>query len=355
MKKFSMILIALLCAALMVCAAGGETRQGEEFIGEWETTYINVNGTILSKEDFVALDNDFNLSIRMEDDGSMGLQLSSSYIDSVNFSGNWIVDDQGTLYVNGQAFPNLSFDEESGSLLFFDNNGNVMILEKKPSATATPKPTQKPTPKPTATPAPALDSPYIGNWVLTGININGMEIDADTFAQLGGVDLDVSFSFDEQGNATIQMSSAAMPEFNGTQTGTWTVDSQGTLYLDGTALPFITIDPSTGNMLWDMSSYGMDAAIVLENRQPAEPSAKATIKEVSFTGSALVGKVSKPSPGLTVSVTFYIEGNYYMGTVGQVEDDGTFEVEGVGPIRYITVILTSPGGEKLSANEIFVQ
>lgn len=41
-----------------------------------------------------------------------------------------------------------------------------------------------------------------------------------------------------------------------------------------------------------------------------------------------------------VRVTFYIAGNQYMATMAEVAADGTFSVEGVGPIEYITVLPT---------------
>ncbi len=44
-------------------------------------------------------------------------------------------------------------------------------------------------------------------------------------------------------------------------------------------------------------------------------------------------------------VTFFITGNYYMATAADVEKDGSFEVEGVGPIEYITALAYDKEGD----------
>ena len=48
---------------------------------------------------------------------------------------------------------------------------------------------------------------------------------------------------------------------------------------------------------------------------------------------------------LKVRVTFFITGNYYMATAADVEKDGSFEVEGVGPIEYITALAFDKEGD----------
>lgn len=67
------------------------------------------------------------------------------------------------------------------------------------------------------------------------------------------------------------------------------------------------------------------------------------INTVSYNGKAVTGVLTHTSGtaeanNLKVRVTFFITGNYYMATAGLVESDGSFEVEGVGPIEYISII-----------------
>jgi hypothetical protein len=65
----------------------------------------------------------------------------------------------------------------------------------------------------------------------------------------------------------------------------------------------------------------------------------------SYNGTAVTGKLvhdedTLEAPVKFVRVTFYVEGNYYMATMAEVEADGTFSVDGVGPIVYITAVAT---------------
>jgi len=53
---------------------------------------------------------------------------------------------------------------------------------------------------------------------------------------------------------------------------------------------------------------------------------------------------------INVRVTFFIEGNYYMATIGEVNADGTFAVDGVGPIEYISVVAT--GSSSVSPEDV---
>ena len=67
------------------------------------------------------------------------------------------------------------------------------------------------------------------------------------------------------------------------------------------------------------------------------------ITNTDYNSSAVVGKLIHVNgtgfvEKLWVRVTFFIVGNYYMATVGEVNENGDFEVEGVGPIEYITVL-----------------
>ena len=95
------------------------------------------------------------------------------------------------------------------------------------------------------------------------------------------------------------------------------------------------------------------------------PSVKPEYKlsNVSYNGKAVTGKLlhadgtgfaQKPR----VKVTFYIVGNYYMATNGIIEEDGSFEVGGVGPIQYITIVAfdSKPDGgmDRFDATELFV-
>ncbi|MBR4540475.1 MAG: hypothetical protein IKO52_16770 [Clostridia bacterium] len=91
-----------------------------------------------------------------------------------------------------------------------------------------------------------------------------------------------------------------------------------------------------------------------------------TLENVSYDGHEAVGilrhDASTPNTeNLTVRVTFYIEGNYYMATTAEIQSDGSFNVEGVGPIVYITLIAmgTENNGQqttslRYSAAEIFL-
>jgi hypothetical protein len=72
---------------------------------------------------------------------------------------------------------------------------------------------------------------------------------------------------------------------------------------------------------------------------------KYTMTGVKYNGTAVTGKLvhdedTLEAPVKFVRVTFYVEGNYYMATMAEVEADGTFSVDGVGPIVYITAVAT---------------
>lgn len=81
----------------------------------------------------------------------------------------------------------------------------------------------------------------------------------------------------------------------------------------------------------------------------AEP--KYAVTELAYNGSTVTGKLvhdedTLPAANLNVRVTFFIEGNYYMATIGEVAADGTFSVDGVGPIEYISVVATGSSSVK---------
>ena len=71
--------------------------------------------------------------------------------------------------------------------------------------------------------------------------------------------------------------------------------------------------------------------------------AKYTLQDPVYDGRAITGRLiqtegTAPAKDLSVRVTFFITGNYYMATVGEVDADGAFLVEGVGPIEYISLL-----------------
>jgi hypothetical protein len=74
------------------------------------------------------------------------------------------------------------------------------------------------------------------------------------------------------------------------------------------------------------------------------PAPKYTLT-AKYSGSTVTGKLAhvegtQDADTKNIRVTFYIEGNYYMATMAEVAADGTFSVDGVGPITYITVAAT---------------
>jgi hypothetical protein len=94
---------------------------------------------------------------------------------------------------------------------------------------------------------------------------------------------------------------------------------------------------------------------------------KYTMTGVKYNGTAVTGKLvhdedTLEAPAKYVRVTFYIEGNYYMAANAEVEADGSFTVEGVGPIVYITVVANGSSSVKpddvkpiAPAEEIYVK
>jgi len=102
---------------------------------------------------------------------------------------------------------------------------------------------------------------------------------------------------------------------------------------------------------------GLMGAAFAENVQP-----KYTIQDLKYDGQFLSGKVvhDDATPAvekIKIRATFFIVGNYYMATTATVRDDGTFMVEAVGPIEYITAIansITAEGTTWLCGAELFV-
>ncbi len=235
--------------------------------------------------------------------------------------------------------------------------------------------------------APALGetNAYVGDWEMTGVYILGVYFESDEFSELTGTDFKVYIQIKENGE--INISSEGMDGVEDS-TGAWTADENGMLYLDGVPAPFLSVDPETDTLVLELNDTELDGALVFEKKQPAptaaptaqptaEPTAEPTpaptaapetpspekarysFSGVSYTGKAVQGSLiqegSAKAKGLHVRVTFYIAGNYYMGTVGEVDSQGYFEVDGVGPIQYITVVAVEEGsGAVLDAEEIFV-
>jgi hypothetical protein len=72
---------------------------------------------------------------------------------------------------------------------------------------------------------------------------------------------------------------------------------------------------------------------------------KYAVSAITYDGQSVKGKLvhdedTLDATNINVRVTFFIEGNYYMATIGEVEADGSFSVDGVGPIEYISIVAT---------------
>jgi len=72
---------------------------------------------------------------------------------------------------------------------------------------------------------------------------------------------------------------------------------------------------------------------------------KYSVTALAYNGKTVTGKLvhdedTLVATNINVRVTFFIEGNYYMATIGEVAADGSFSVDGVGPIEYISVVAT---------------
>ena len=97
-------------------------------------------------------------------------------------------------------------------------------------------------------------------------------------------------------------------------------------------------------------------------RPGQEDAPSCTLKDLAYNGKAVSGRLAAGGSPVAaaeaeVRVTFYITGNYYMGTVAELNEDLSFEVEGVGPIEYITVLAlkNEAGGAqtRLDAAELY--
>lgn len=103
---------------------------------------------------------------------------------------------------------------------------------------------------------------------------------------------------------------------------------------------------------------GKNVCAVCGCQKSGEPSGgKAALSQVRYDGQVLSGKLTPTgqtalSAQAQVRVTFYLEGNIYMGTYGEIEANGEFSVDAVGLIRYITVIALE-GDTRLDAMELY--
>ena len=82
---------------------------------------------------------------------------------------------------------------------------------------------------------------------------------------------------------------------------------------------------------------------------------KYSVTALAYNGKTVTGKLvhdedTLVATNINVRVTFFIEGNYYMATIGEVAADGTFAVDGVGPIEYISVVAT--GSSSVSPEDV---
>ena len=97
-------------------------------------------------------------------------------------------------------------------------------------------------------------------------------------------------------------------------------------------------------------------------KAPAEPQAlpKYAIQNIQYDGTAVTGELIQTSPGTPsagptgVRVTFFITGNYYMATVCEIEPDGAFAVEGVGPIEYISLFAFGDDDVRFANGDIMI-
>ena len=86
-----------------------------------------------------------------------------------------------------------------------------------------------------------------------------------------------------------------------------------------------------------------EAPTAAPTEEPTLPPKYSFNGDLHYDGTAVRGTLSHENgtgeaKKLRVRVTFFITGNYYMATTAEVEENGSFEVEGVGPIEYITMM-----------------
>ena len=129
---------------------------------------------------------------------------------------------------------------------------------------------------------------------------------------------------------------------------------------------------SNGSVMWYVTSNSASVFYSIDLKHPDTITQlekggkiippKYALQNVRYDGNAVTGKLLRTegtyhAENLFVRVTFFVTGNYYMSTVGEIEPDGSFEVEGVGPIEYITVLAVGSDngtGKNYDGKEIFL-
>lgn len=129
--------------------------------------------------------------------------------------------------------------------------------------------------------------------------------------------------------------------FDGSRASNWQggVFRDDQLFMNSSGIVTYSYDCGMGFQ----STMTLNIAVIEAPAPPPAQDPVYTLESISYDGHEVTGilrhDASTPNAeNLTVRVTFYIEGNYYMATTAEIESDGSFCVEGVGPIVYITLI-----------------
>ena len=100
---------------------------------------------------------------------------------------------------------------------------------------------------------------------------------------------------------------------------------------------------------------------VAPTEEPADDKPQYSFNGVTYNGQTFSGRLvhtegTGTARKLKVRVTFFITGNYYMSTTVDVEEDGSFEVDAVGPIEYIVTIGYDKGvdGSRFDSTDLVV-
>ena len=154
---------------------------------------------------------------------------------------------------------------------------------------------------------------------------------------------------------------SALPDFDASRASDW----QGCTVSDG----ILTMSASGDATYVYDCGRGFHCTMTLRlnvtpvpSPQPEEEIVYA-LKNAQYDGALVTGVLShdagkEAEESLQVRVTFFITGNYYMATVAEVEANGSFEVEGIGPIEYITLLAyeTARDGSQINhcSAELFI-
>lgn len=98
------------------------------------------------------------------------------------------------------------------------------------------------------------------------------------------------------------------------------------------------------------SEVPTEAPITDPTEAPVDNKPQYSFSGVTYNGKNFSGKLvhaegTGTAEKLRVRVTFFIAGNYYMATSADVEEDGSFELDAVGPIEYITAVAYDRAGD----------